>query len=116
MKLPVILLALFFLAQACDSQEVKKINAGSSDTSMNKPRRNLMVSVTGDNTIFIGTKPIVPSQLDSMLGIEISKLRQGLTDTVTVVINADTSASYGRVYDILRSAKKLGAKVVATVK
>jgi len=79
-------------------------------------RKNIIISTTENDKIYIGIKEIPRSHLDSLLRMEVGKTQDNFMDTVTVVINADTNTHYKVVFDIIRSAKKAGAKVVANVK
>jgi biopolymer transport protein ExbD len=80
-----------------------------------KPVQHLMIFVKANNSIYSGTRELPVATLDSTLKEEMSKLRRNEFDSVTVVINADSAASYGTVYHIMRAAKKRGAKVVVRV-
>ena len=75
----------------------------------------MVVSIDKDQKIYLGQMPVNDlAQLDTLLGIEIQKLRT-LVDTPSVVINADTVSHYGEVFRVMQSAKRSGARVVANV-
>lgn len=84
-------------------------------TNAKTSKTNLVVTTTADNKIIIDGKELSNSDIDSVLKKKIDSLRKHFQDTVTIVINADTASNYGLVVSILRSAKKIGAKVVANV-
>jgi len=110
-----ILLLFFLIVSTLANPNVVKVNnpKGEKDT---KAKQNIVVSINKDQQIFLGQKPIGDiSMLDTLLRAEIGKLK-GFVDTPSVVINADTTAYYGEVFRIMRSAKKAGARVVANVK
>jgi biopolymer transport protein ExbD len=110
-----ILLLFFLIVSTLANPNVVKVNnpKGDKDT---KAKQNIVVSINKDQQVFIGQKNIGDiSMLDTLLRAEILKLKAYI-DTPSVVINADTTAYYGEVFRIMRSAKKAGARVVANVK
>ena len=109
-----LLLILFFVS--CQNCPPEMPNIKRPEGSKDGKPGNVIVSVAGDDKLYIGTKEVAAAQFDSLLEVEISKRRNNLMDTVTVVIMADTSARYKTVFDIMRSAKKSGARVVANVR
>jgi biopolymer transport protein ExbD len=78
-------------------------------------RSNLMITVKANDKIYLIDREIPLATLDSTFKFEIDRLRKNELDTVTVVINADSLATYGTVFNIMRAAKKQGAKVVARI-
>lgn len=109
-----ILLFFFLIVSTLANPNVVKVNnpKGSKDT---KAKQNIVVSINNEQKVFIGQHMIDMNIIDSLLKTEVNKMRS-LTDTPSVVINADTSAYYGEVFRIMQSAKRAGAKVVANVK
>lgn len=110
-----IMVMFFLIVSTLANPNIVKVNnpKGSKDT---KVKQNIVVSIDKDQKVFIGQSPIDINQLDTLLKIEINKLRVNLTDTPSVVINADTVSYYGEVFRIMQSAKRSGARVVANVK
>ncbi len=120
-----LILAAFFIASGgcknCDCGEIMKL----SNPDISKPpehsnnsvhsKMNLIVSIAADNKVSIGNNELPSAQLDSLLGIEIIKIRANSDDTVTLVIDADPAADYGAVFGLMKIAKKHRAKVVARV-
>jgi biopolymer transport protein ExbD len=106
---------LFFLLAECASpdSEVKKISI--TDPPVIKKRENIMISIDGDQQLYLGTRKVDTTLLDSLLPAEIRRLTVAV-DTPTVVVNADTAATYGLVFRVIKLAKKHGAKAVATVR
>lgn len=109
-----ILLMFFLITTTMANPNVVKVGLprGTKDT---KAKQNIMVSIDKDQNFFIGQKKIEPALIDSFLGMEIQRMR-AVTDTPTVVINADTTAFYGEVFRIMRIAKRDTARVVANVR
>ncbi|HEY0299027.1 MAG TPA: biopolymer transporter ExbD [Arachidicoccus sp.] len=109
-----ILLLFFLIVSTLANPNVIKVNnpKGQKDT---KAKQNIVISIDKDQKIYIG-QSLVPdmNQLDTLMVTEINKLRN-LSDTPSVVINADTVAYYGQVFKIMQSAKRAGARVVANV-
>ena len=73
------------------------------------------MSIDKENKIYLGQIVVPESALDSVLKVEVEKVRNFI-DTPSVVINADTISFTGSFFKIMSSAKKAGAKVVANVK
>ncbi len=109
-----ILLLFFLIVSTLANPNVIKVNnpRGENDT---KVKQNVVVSIDKDQKIYLGQMPVNDlAQLDTLLGIEIQKMRT-LVDTPSVVINADTVSHYGEVFRVMQSAKRSGARVVANV-
>jgi biopolymer transport protein ExbD len=109
-----ILLFFFLIVSTLANPNVVKVAnpKGDKDT---KAKQSIVVSINREQKIFIGQTEVVMANIDTLLKKEVDK-HKAVIDTPFVVINADTSAYYGEVFHIMRSAKKAGAKVVANVK
>ena len=109
-----ILLFFFLIISTMANPNVIKVSnpKGEKDT---KTKQNIVVSIDKDQKFYIGQKEIDPLMIDSLLKFEVQKVKT-LTDTPSVVINADTASYYGNVFFIMQSAKRAGARVVANVK
>lgn len=108
-----ILLMFFLIVSTAANPNVVKVHnpQGTKDI---KAKQNIVVSIDKDQNFFIGQRKVDPSMFDSLLTMEIRRLRP-VIDTPTVVINADTSSFYGHVFRVMRIAKRDTAKVVANV-
>ena len=109
-----ILLMFFLLVSTLANPNVVKVSnpKGKSDT---KVSQNIIVTVTKDQKVFIGTQQIDMMYIDSLLKKEIEKDKRFI-DTPTVVMNVDTSAYYGMAFKIMEAAKKAKAKLAANIK
>ncbi len=109
-----ILLLFFLIVSTLANPNVVKVNnpKGKPDT---KTKQNIVVSVDKDNKIYVNQTLIAENLLDTTLMAEVTKAKQFI-DTPSVVVNADTVAFYGNFFKVMASAKRAGAKVVATVK
>lgn len=109
-----ILLLFFLIVSTLANPNVIKVNnpEGKKDT---KVKQNIVVSIDKDQKVYIGQNEISMDQLDSVLKVEVTKMRVSV-DTPSVVVNADTVSYYGQVFKIMQSAKRAGARVVANVK
>ncbi len=109
-----ILLFFFLIVSTLANPNVVKVNnpKGTKDT---RAKQNIVVSINKEQQVFIGQKAIDIALLDTLLKAEVNRMR-AVTDTPSVVINADTIAYYGEVFRIMQSAKRAGARVVANVK
>jgi biopolymer transport protein ExbD len=109
-----ILLMFFLLVSTLANPNVVKVSnpKGKSDS---KVSQNIIVTVTKDQKVFIGTQQIDMMYIDSLLKKEIEKDKRFI-DTPTVVMNIDTSAYYGMAFKIMEAAKKAKAKLAANIK
>jgi biopolymer transport protein ExbD len=109
-----ILLMFFLLVSTLANPNVVKVSnpKGKSDT---KVSQNIIVTVTKDQKVFIGTQQIDMMYIDSLLKKEIEKDKRFI-DTPTVVMNVDTSAYYGMAFKIMEAAKRAKAKLAANIK
>ena len=85
---------------------------GKSDTKVNQ---NIVVTVTKEQKVFIGTQQIDIMYIDSLLKKEVENNKKYI-DTPTVVMNVDTSAYYGMAFKIMEAAKRAKAKLAANIK
>ncbi len=109
-----ILLMFFLLVSTLANPNVVKVSnpKGKSDT---KVSQNIIVTVTKDQKVFIGTQQIEMMYIDSLLKKEIEKDKRFI-DTPTVVMNVDTAAYYGMAFKIMEAAKRAKAKLAANIK
>ena len=109
-----ILLMFFLLVSTLANPNVVKVSnpKGKSDT---KVSQNIVVTVTKDQKVFIGTKQIDMIYIDSLLKKEVENNKK-YVDTPTVVMNVDTSAYYGMAFKIMEAAKRAKAKLAANIK
>jgi len=109
-----ILLMFFLLISTLANPNVVKVAnpKGKSDT---KTSQNIVVSVTKDQQVFIGTQKIDMMYIDSLLKKEVENNKK-YVDTPTVVMNVDTAAYYGMAFKIMEAAKKAKAKLAANIK
>jgi len=109
-----ILLLFFLIVSTLANPNVVKVNnpKGKPDT---KAKQNIVVSIDKENKIYINQTLVAENQLDTLINAEVIKAKQFL-DTPSVVVNADTISYTGSFFKIMASAKRAGAKVVASVK
>ncbi len=109
-----ILLMFFLLISTLANPNVVKVSnpKGKSDT---KVSQNIIITVTKDQKVFIGTQQIEMMYIDSLLKKEIERDKRFI-DTPTVVMNIDTSAYYGMAFKIMEAAKRNKAKLAANIK
>lgn len=109
-----ILLMFFLLVSTLANPNVVKVTnpKGKSDTRVNQ---NIVVTVTKDQKVYIGTHLIDMLYIDSLLKKEVD-LNRKYIDTPTVVLNVDTAAFYGRAFRIMEAAKRAKAKLAANIK
>jgi biopolymer transport protein ExbD len=109
-----ILLMFFLLVSTLANPNVVKV-ANPNGKSDSRVSQNIVVTVTKEQKVYIGTKQIDVMYLDSLLKNEIEKEKK-FADTPTVVLNVDTSAYYGMAFKIMEAAKRSKAKLAANIK
>ena len=109
-----ILLMFFLLISTLANPNVVKVNnpKGKSDT---KVSQNIVVTVTKEQKVFIGTQQIDMMYIDSLLKKEVEANKK-YVDTPTVVLNVDTSAYYGMAFKIMEATKRAKARLAANIK
>ncbi len=109
-----ILLLFFLIASTLANPNLVRVNNPKGSKDM-KAKQNIIVTIDKNHQFYIGQSPVSAANMDSLLKLQILKVRQSV-DTPSVVVNADTIAFYGEVYRVMRIAKLNGAKVAALVK
>ena len=109
-----ILLMFFLLVSTLANPNVVKVSnpKGKSDTRVNQ---NIVVTVTKEQKVYIGTQMVDIRFIDSLLKKEVD-LNRKFIDTPTVVLNVDTSAYYGEAFKIMEATKRAKAKLAANIK
>ncbi|HQW83237.1 MAG TPA: biopolymer transporter ExbD [Ferruginibacter sp.] len=109
-----ILLMFFLLVSTLANPNVVKVSnpKGKSDTRVSQ---NIVVTVTKDQKVYIGTKQIDMLYIDSLLKKEVENTKK-YVDTPTVILNVDTAAYYGQAFKIMEAAKRAKAKLAANIK
>ena len=109
-----ILLMFFLLVSTLANPNVVKVSnpKGKSDTRVSQ---NIVVTVTKDQKVFIGTKQIDMMYIDSLLKKEVENTKK-YVDTPTVILNVDTAAFYGQAFKIMEAAKSAIARLAANIK
>ncbi len=109
-----ILLMFFLLVSTLANPNVVKVSnpKGKSDT---KVSQNIVVTITKEQKVYIGTEQVDMNYIDSVLKQKVD-LNRRFTDTPTVVLNVDTAAYYGEAFKIMEAAKKAKAKLAANIK
>lgn len=105
----------FMLMAATNALKMVPVNNPRASNDARASKNNITVSIDKNQNFSIGNQKVDAASFDSLLHLEILKYKR-LTDTPSVVINADTAAYYGEVFRIMRIAKKDTARVVAIVK
>lgn len=106
-----ILLMFFLMISTLANPNVIKMSVprAKSDT---KQKQSVVVSVSKDRNLFVGSKSIPHDSLESVLRTYIND-----KDSIkpAVVINADSTAPWNEIVNIMKVARKLGATTSATV-
>ncbi len=109
-----ILLMFFLLVSTLANPNVVRVTnpKGKSDTRVSQ---NIVVTVTKDQQVYIGTQLVDMQYIDSLLKKEVD-LNRKYVDTPTVILNVDTAAYYGRAFRIMEAAKRAKARLAANIK
>ncbi len=109
-----ILLMFFLLISTLANPNVVKVTnpKGKSDTRVSQ---TIVVTVTKDQQVYIGTQLVNMMYIDSLLKKEVDQNKK-YVDTPTVVLNVDTAAYYGQAFRIMEAAKRAKAKLAANIK
>lgn len=106
-----ILLMFFLMISTLANPNVIKMNVprAKSDT---KQKQSVVVSIDKDKNMFIGSKQIQATALETELGKYINT-----ADSVkpAIVINADSLSQWGEIVEVMKVARRLGATTSATV-
>lgn len=80
-----------------------KVDLPTTTTPQEKIERNIIISITKDNRLYLDGKEVIESELVQRLKKELEG-REGL-----VIINADKDVSHGKVVKTMDMAKQAGA-------
>lgn len=106
-----ILLMFFLMISTLANPNVIKMSVPRSKSDT-KSKQSVVVSVDKKKNFFIGAKQIAPDSLEAALK---KYIHEGDSIKPAVVINADSSANWGEVVQIMKVARRLGASTSATV-
>ena len=109
-----ILLMFFLLVSTLANPNVVKV-ANPKGKSDSRVSQNIVVTVTKEQKVYIGTQLINMNYIDSLLKKEVDYNKR-YVDTPTVVLNVDTAAYYGEAFKIMEATKKAKAKLAANIK
>jgi biopolymer transport protein ExbD len=106
MKVPLIdvmfnLLIFFMLTSNFVVQSGIRVHLPNAISSEVVRSENLVVTVTGQDLLFLNDKPIT-------IDVLTEKIREAAREDKTVLLNADSSASLGRVVEIWDLCRQLG--------
>lgn len=106
-----ILLMFFLMISTLANPNVIKMSVpkAKSDT---KQKQSVVVSISKDKKIFVGSKFTSTDSLELALRKYIN---EGDSIKPAIVINADSIAQWGEVVRVMKVARKLGATTSATV-
>ena len=100
-----LLLIFFMLTSNFVVQSGIKVHLPKAISSEVIRRENLVVTLTGQDLLFLNDQPITVNVLTE-------KIRQAARENQTVMLNADTSASLGRVVEIWDLCRQFGVSQI----
>ena len=108
-----ILLMFFLIVSTLANPNVRKASLPKAKSNT-RSKQTVVVSIDATNHFFVGAKPVDPLMMDSTLSQVIKSKRKG-GEEVSIVINADRSATIESFAAVLRAADRLGVKAVMSV-
>lgn len=96
-----LLLIFFILASNFAIQAGVKVNLPRAITSEVMSGESLVVTLTGQNLIFLNDKPITINEL-------VAQLKEAAGSNKSLLLKADTNASLGRLVEIWDLCRELG--------
>lgn len=108
-----ILLMFFLMISTLANPNVIRLSLPRSKSDT-KSKQTTIVTIKSDNTILLNNKPTAIENLPELLKVELAKPEQD-TAKLVVVIHADSSAQWGKIVEVMKISKKLGATTSATV-
>lgn len=106
-----ILMFFFLIISTLANPNVIKMSNPKAKSDA-KAKQSVIVSISKDKQLFVGQRKTVFDSLETELKRNI---RVGDTLKPAVVINADSTVSWGDIVKIMQVAKKLGATTSASV-
>jgi biopolymer transport protein ExbD len=116
MRLVITLTAIFIFIQSCRNCDCPPYVSVSNPKPRNegKIKQNIVVSIDNEQKLSIDGNNVDKLIFDSLLA-KVITMHKVTIDTPTVTIKADSVAHYGVLLNIMRTAKRQGAKVVAQI-
>jgi len=108
-----ILLMFFLIVSTLANPNVRKASLPKAKSNT-RSKQTVVVTIDATNSFYVGSKPVDPLQMDSTLSQIIRSKRTG-GEEVSIVINADRSATIESFAAVLRAADRLGVKAVMSV-
>lgn len=108
-----ILLMFFLIVSTLANPNVRKASLPKAKSNT-RSKQTVVVTIDATNHFFVGAKPVDPLLMDSTLSQLINSKRTG-GEEVSIVINADRSATIESFAAVLRAADRLGVKAVMSV-
>jgi biopolymer transport protein ExbD len=106
-----ILMFFFLIISTLANPNVIKMSNPKAKSDA-KAKQSVIVSISKDNKLFVGQRRTIFDSLE----VELKRnIRVGDTLKPAVVINADSTVSWGDIVKIMQVAKKLGATTSASV-
>jgi biopolymer transport protein ExbD len=103
------LLIFFMLTTTFSSLENRvKVNLPSGDFTAVEPSKNITITITEDNTIYLNGKLIDPLRITESIATELKKEPGKI-----VVLEADKNVLHGKVISVMDLLKKGGADKIA---
>lgn len=108
-----ILLMFFLIVSTLANPNVRKASLPKAKSNT-RSKQTVVVTIDATNHFFVGAKPVDPLLMDTTLSQLINSKRTG-GEEVSIVINADRSATIESFAAVLRAADRLGVKAVMSV-
>ena len=106
----VFLLVIFFMVSTTfiTMETGLPVDLPSAQTAVAEPSSLPTVTITKDDSIFVGTQAVTPAQL-----VEVVRKQMADSGYTTVVLRADATVEHGLVVRVMDLIKQAGAKRLA---
>lgn len=106
----VFLLVIFFMVSTTfiTMETGLPVDLPSAQTAVAEPSSLPTVTITKDDSIFVGTQPVTQAQL-----VEVVRKQMADSGYTTVVLRADATVEHGLVVRVMDLIKQAGAKRLA---
>ena len=108
-----ILLMFFLIVSTLSNPNVRKASLPKAKSNT-RSKQTVVVTIDATNHFYVGSQPIEPIMMDSTLS-QIIRSKRTSGEEVSIVINADRSATIESFAAVLRAADRLGVKAVMSV-
>jgi biopolymer transport protein ExbD len=103
-------LLVFFMVESLATTKINSMPVALPKTASNPEaiKQDIILTIKSDGAIFLNKTPVTLDSVGSQLAYEMHDHTQGV-----VVVNADQSANYGLVVQVMDKARQIGVRKFA---